>query len=146
MCAGGTNAYCSKAVALPGLIANNGSDTRPPFEATQQRAHASLRFVNRLPDHASVAANGSVVFHHAAPGSVTGGSATRDTITTFTLPRGTTDTVRATTAAQLVNGSYYTVSATGGVQGSRVVLSVVRDNGPTDTTNVIRPAQVVTKP
>ena len=119
-------------------------DIAPPLEARNRFPEANIRFMNRMTIDATVSANGTVIFNKVTPGSVTGWSAVRDTVTTFTLTLGDADTIRATTSARLENGSHYTVSATPGNEGG-VVFAVLRDNGPNDTVNVARPKAVVVK-
>ena len=137
--------HASKILLVSGLLAVCASDTAPPLEAREQPPEANIRFINRLPKAASVSVSGTVVFSQVTPGSVTGWSAVKDTVTTFTLTLAGSDTVRATTSAELVNGSHYTVSAFSG--NGAVVLAVLRDNGPNDTINIARPkAGLVEKP
>jgi hypothetical protein len=137
--------HTARFLIVTGLLAVCASDAAPPLEAREPLPEANIRFINRLSETASVAANGTVVFSKVTAGSVTGWTAVRDTVTTFTLTLGESDTTRATTSAELLNGSHYTVSAAS-VNGG-VVLAVVRDNGPDDTVNIARPkAGVVTKP
>jgi len=62
----------------------------------------------------------------------------RDSTVTLNITRGASDTIRATTTTQLVNSSYYTISASAGNEGG-VMFSVIRDNGADDTTNISRP-------
>ena len=123
--------------ATAALIALAGSTT-PHVEARDEVPEANLRFINRLTQDATVSANRTIIFDKVTPGSVTGWSAVRDTVTTFTLMLGTSDSIRATTTSQLQNGSHYTVAATTGAEGG-VTLAVLRDNGPDDTVNIARP-------